>query len=323
MNNQDMNKINRWLNHNNKELNMDFIYCNDIQGNLIKNSIEEISKVSDRIHIKIKKDGDCKESFLSAKPNIVIKGEIKDKILEILFDIIDDRGADKLQKYTEISKRITTPLFLKLYVAPNCPHCPLVARELSLLSIINSNINIEIIDGLLFPGKAENDAIRSVPTLIFNENFRWVGQVQMSDVVEVLTNIDPENLSSRSIQTMIEAGKANAVAKLMLDEGIVFNSLFDLLVNEKWSVRLGAMVVAEEIGHSDKLIANQLIENLWNRYDTVGDSVKGDIVYLIGEIGSAIYIDKLKALVRQNPVPDLLDAVKDSLETLTNRLLNN
>lgn len=323
MNDQDIKNVNEWLIHNDKELIMDFVYCDDVQGSVIKNSVEELSEVSDRIHIKIKKEGECKESFLSAKPNIVIKGEMKGKILEILIDIIDELVADKLQKYTEISKKITTPLFLKLYVAPNCPHCPIVARELSSLSTANSNINLEIIDGLLFPEKAENDEIRSVPTLIFNENFRWVGQFQISEVVDVLTNIDPKNLSSRSIQTMIEAGKANVVAELMLKEGVVFNSLFDLLVNEKWSVRLGAMVVAEEIGHGDKLMANQLIENLWSRYDTVGDTVKGDIVYLIGEIGSAIYIEKLKSLVQQNPVQDVLDALKDSLETLTNRLLNN
>lgn len=320
MDDQDIKKINEWLIDNRKDIMMDFVYCNDVQGNLIKTSIEEFSNVSDRIHIKLKKDEECKESFLIVNPKIVIKGEIKGKLLETLLDIVADTIIDKLQKYTEISKKITTPHFLKLYVASNCPHCPFVAKELSLLSTTSSNINIEIIDGLLYPENVAKDDIRSVPTLIFNENYRWVGQVQLSEVVEVLTNIDPKNLSSRSIQTMIEAGKAHAVADLMLNEGVVFSSFFELLVNEKWSIRLGAMVVAEEIGHGDKHMANLLIENLWSRYDTVSDTVKGDIVYLIGEIGSAIYIDKLKALVQKNPVPELLDALKDSLETLINRL---
>lgn len=322
MNELDKKQINA-LNHSIKEFTMDFVYCGDAQGNFIKKSIEELSKVSDRIIIKIKKESDCKESFLLAKPNIVIKGEINGKILELLYDIIDEKLDDKLQKFKEISKNITAPLFLKLYVAPNCPHCPFVAKELSSLSITNSNINIEIIDGLLYPEKTENDEVRSVPTLIFNENFRWVGQVQISDVIEALTNIDPKSLSSRSIQTMIEAGKANVVAELMLNEGVVFNSLFVLLVNEKWSIRLGAMVVAEEIGHGNNGMANQIIENLWSKYDAVSDSVKGDIVYLIGEIGSAIYIDKLNVLIQKKPSIDLLDALKDSLETLTHRFLNN
>lgn len=318
---QELKKINEWLIHNDRIIIVKLVDCGDEKGNIIKKSVAYISKISDRIQTKIIKDDNCNESFLSVKPNLMIKGEVKGKILDILFDNAIEMGADKIRKYSEITKKITIPVFLKLYVAPNCPHCPIVARELSLLALTNSNIYIEIIDGLLYQEKVENDEIRSVPTLVFNENFRWVGQIQLEDVIEVLTNVDPKNLSSRSIKTMIEAGKANTVAELMLNDGVVFNSLFDLLLDEKWSIRLGAMVVAEEIGYKDINMANMLIDNLWRRYETVIDSVKGDIVYLIGEIGSEIYIDKLKALSVNNPGPELFDALKDSLETLTRRLL--
>jgi hypothetical protein len=316
MDDQDMKKIKEWLIKTDRDLIMDFIHCGDVQGDLITKSIEELSKVSNRISIRIKKDRDRQDSVLLVMPNLLIKAELKGKILEIILEIFDEMVSNKKPKYEEVVKSIAAPLFLKLYMAHSCPHCPRVVKDMSSLAIANSNIHIEIIDGLLYSEKADNDQVKSAPTLIFNDNFRWIGQVLISDVVEVLTNVDPENLSSRSIQTMIEAGQATAVAQLMLDKGTVFSSLFQLLLNESWSIRLGAMVVAEEIGHCNEQMAGLIIEELWNKFDTVGDTLKGDIVYLTGEIGSAIYFEKLKVILQQNPGPELMDALNDSIESL-------
>ncbi|MFA6009758.1 MAG: thioredoxin family protein [Desulfobacteraceae bacterium] len=320
MDDQDIKIIKGGLIKTDRKLTMDFIHGGDIQGDLIKKSIEEISKVSNRISIRIKKDRDRQDSTLIVMPNLMIKAELKGKILEMLFGICDEMVVNKLSKYKEVLKNIKAPLFLKLYVVRSCPHCPRVVKDMSSLAIANSNIHIEIIDGLFYPEKAENDQIKSAPTLVFNNNFRWVGQVQIPDVVEVLTNVDPANLSSRSIQTMIEAGNATAVAEQMLEKGIVFDSLFELLLNENWSIRLGAMVVAEEIGHCNKQMADHIIDELWNRFDIVGDTLKGDIVYLTGEIGSTIYIEKLQAIMQQNPGSELMDALNDSMELLRDRI---
>lgn len=319
MNDQAIKRIRNSLNKNDRELIFDFIHCGDTQGDVIENSFDEIRKVSDKINIRVKKDRDHNESALIFRSNLIIKSEMSRKILETFLDIGYDTFTGESEKYKDLTQKISAPLFLKLYIAPYCPYCSGVIKDMAVLVLSNSNINIEIIDGLLYSGKAEKDLVKSAPTLIFNENFRWVGPVQVSDVIDVLTNAEAKDLSSRSIQTMIEAGKAKAVAELMLKEGIVFNSLYELLINEKWSIRLGAMVVAEEIGQGDEYMANQIAENLWNRFESVGDTVKGDIVYLIGEIGSANYIKKFKEIVRQAPRIDLMDALNDSIETLNNR----
>lgn len=312
--------IREWLNKSDKDIIMEFIHCGDSHGNSIKQSIDEISNVSNRFMIITKNDIERKESAFVLLPNILIEAELKSKVIVMVLDILDQINSNESVQLHASQYHIPAPLYLKLFISPFCPNCPYVVKDIAALAIKNPNIYLEIIDGLLYVEKSVEDQVKAVPTLIYNENFRWTGQIRVKDVLDVLTNIKPENLSSRSIQTMIEAGRATAVATLMTNEGKVFKTLYELLLNEKWTVRLGAMVVAEAIGERNEQLANEIIQNLWANFDKVSESVKGDIVYLAGEIGSIEYIHKIESLIHHAPSPDMLDALNDALSSLKLRL---
>ncbi len=117
-----------------------------------------------------------------------------------------------------------------------------MVRQVTPLAIANELIRLAVIDALLFHGKAQSDGIRSVPTVLLDGKYRWTGTIQLADIIEMLENRDPAHLGTSALRNIIEEGNAAQVADLMLEQGLIFPSFLDLLVHEKWPVRLGAIV---------------------------------------------------------------------------------
>jgi hypothetical protein len=89
---------------------------------------------------------------------------------------------------------------------------------------------------------------------------------------------------------MIADGNASLLSKMMLEKNMIFPALMDLLVHPKWPVRLGAMVALETIAEENSALAQKTMLPLWDRFDAVDDKVKGDILYLVGEIDNGVSI---------------------------------
>jgi thiol-disulfide isomerase/thioredoxin len=300
-------------------ITVQFMHCGDRQGDVIEKSFKSIRTIDEPINIISKRNNDLEESFFVLLPNVLLKAEMDAKMEGIVRDILSMDEIAVSSSISDFLEQINTPVFLKLFISPYCPFCPKIIKDVAALAVKNQNINIEIIDGILNEEQSKKYGILSVPTLIFDENFRWSGQVKLEAVVETLANTKPELLTARSLRTMIEAGRASALAALMIERGKIFDSLYELLVNEKWSVRLGAMVVAEEIGQLCDYLSMQLMEKLWWYYEASNETIEGDIIYLSGELGSSIYRDKLEKILGDSPSPELLEAVNDALATLKTR----
>jgi HEAT repeat protein len=84
---------------------------------------------------------------------------------------------------------------------------------------------------------------------------------------------------------MIQEGHAVQLARMMLRENRLFPAFLKLLVHPEWSVRMGAMVVMEEIAEGNRDLAGDAAEFLWRGLENADPTVKGDIVYLLGEVG--------------------------------------
>ena len=299
-------------------VNIQMTHCGDAQGDKIENSLNGLDVLGDW-KLNKKKDREQAESFFSLTPNIRFKAELSGKVIDMVKDLVEKSFSDASDGKRLTLRQNETPFFLHLFITPFCPHCPNVVRDLTRMALDNSNIYLDIIDGLLYENLAKQYGIKSAPTLVYNENFRWTGQVDKGSVMEALDNENPEHLSSKALLTMIEAGRASTVAKLMVEKKVVFNSLFALIADEKWSVRLGAMVVAEEIGSLCPDLAANLMDGLWQVFETSDETVKGDIVYLAGVIGDERFVKRLKLLVRNGLGSELEEAVHDALQSLAER----
>jgi hypothetical protein len=215
--------------------------------------------------------------------------------------------------------RSDLPALLRLFVTPQCRFCPSMVRQLLPITAENESIRLAIVDGTLFPEEAQSERIQSVPTLLLDRQYRWTGSVPLHELLEVLANRDPVRLGPSSLENMLKAGDASRLADLMLDREMIFPAFIELLAHSKWSVRLGAMVVIEEITERNPVLALQAAGPLWKKFESAGEQVKGDIIHVLGELSDSHLIPSLKGIATGDYGADIREAAEEALEKIAGR----
>ncbi len=229
-------------------------------------------------------------------------------------------GSEPIQISESIKSRLkknNLPATLTVFMAPQCTYCPQVISQLIPLSMIEAGVQLIVIDGSLFPDAAQTHHIQSVPTLLLDKQFRWTGQVPLDEIIDAICTRNPVLLGSTSLESILNDGQASHLAAMMLDAQEIFPSIYELLIHDKWSVRLGAMVVMEEIAEKNPTLASQAIDPLWAHFEAVADQVKGDILYLFGEIGDPRVIPWIAEVATGECDAEVKEAAREALEKLT------
>lgn len=174
-------------------------------------------------------------------------------------DPIDTTTAETVSK-------LQAPALIDIFVAPQCPFCPNVVTKLLALAHTCPLIHVNIIDGTLFSELAGNAQIRSVPTVILDDEFRWTGAVQLGEIVDMMLNRDPARLGADTLVKMLQDGSAGRLGQMMIEYGQIFPAFLDLVGHPKWSIRLGAMVAFEYIAESDPQLTGHAVTMLLDRF---------------------------------------------------------
>ncbi|MBW2107950.1 MAG: thioredoxin family protein [Deltaproteobacteria bacterium] len=211
---------------------------------------------------------------------------------------------------------ITLPVFVKLFVTNHCPQCPETVRRLIRFHNASEQIYVTVIDGGLFPDIAAQYGVRSAPTVLLDNQFRWTGPVPLEELAHLAAKRDPSRLGATSLENMIKDGKAFDLARIMLEHKQIFPALLDLLVHEKIFVRLGAIVVLETIAAEDPCLAGQVVDPLWSRFPDAPDPIKGDILYVMGTSGARHAVPMLKAVLDGSFEEPVKEAALEALEAL-------
>ena len=236
--------------------------------------------------------------------------------LDMLADMSEQRGENS---HTKTIREFEAPARLKLYVSSMCTFCPAVVRKLLPLALQNAGILLAVIDGVLFPEMADTDHIRSVPTLILDDQFRWTGTVDLDEILNTIQRRDPTQLSTETLASMISDGNAYGLSEMMLKAGCIFPGFIDLLTHEAFPIRLGAMAAAEEIAESRISLAVQMAALLVERFEQQSDAVKGDILYIIGASGDERNIEFLGKISTGDYSKDVKESAADALEEIRSR----
>jgi hypothetical protein len=208
------------------------------------------------------------------------------------------------------------PATLIAYISPQCTFCPQVISELIPLSMADVGVQLIVIDGMLFPDSAQSHNIQAVPTILLDEQFRWTGSIPLEELVDAICTRDPAKLGATSLESILKDGQAGHLAAMIMDANQIFPAFFDLLVHDKWPVRLGAMVVMEEIAQEASGLAADAIAPLWERFENSADQIKGDILYLFGEIGERRVIPRLNEIIKGEYGDEVKEAAEEALEKL-------
>lgn len=216
------------------------------------------------------------------------------------------------------STRIELPAGLSLYIAQQCPHCPYVVAQLLSLADENPLLRLTIIDGFMFENQAKMLDIRSVPTLILDDELRWTGQINVAEVVRQCIQRDPSQLSSASLRQIIESGEAAKIAAMMIANDRIFPAFIELLVSEHWSVRLGAMVTVEYIVDESPDLAARLVDSLQECFDDLDAQVQGDVVQVMAQLKNKAVKEYLEKITSGDYPESVREAAAEELESWPN-----
>lgn len=212
--------------------------------------------------------------------------------------------------------RLDIPIRLKLYITPACPHCPDMVNTLIPIALSSSLIQLEILDGSLFNREAQKDRVASAPCLILDDDFRWTGGVTALEILKMAVSRDPSTLSTATLKHIMEEGDASWIAGQMAEKKKIFDNFVHLICYPLWSVRLGAMVVVEELAQTHPDLILQLCPPLIDQFDSVDIPAQGDILYALGEAGDLKTADWIEKKLPSFSHPDLIDAANEAIASI-------
>ncbi|MEJ2038023.1 MAG: thioredoxin family protein [Desulfosarcinaceae bacterium] len=271
--------------------------------------------------LTVKKDTD--ESFqapaiiIGPNRNIAFQAVPAGKLLEPFLSALSPADPPPDAPAGSGEKRLAQlrhPLQLKLYVAMQCPHCPKVVSALLPLAAASALVRLTVIDAQMFGRKAAADQVKSVPTLIMDDHYRWTGQVDTAEIVKLGIERDPSSMSADSLKQILEAGEAPRAAAMMMEQGKVFPALMDLLTHSHWSVRLGAMVTVEYLAEEAPDLTADLARSLWQRFEDLSDQVQGDVVHVLSLSPSPAAKAYLKSIAKGPYDQEVVEAAREALE---------
>jgi len=271
-------------------------------------------------HISIKRD-----SEIAFEDPVMVIGRHKNiayhtlptgKFLPIFLDALNaESGADQglPGDSPDMPHPVELPAGLKLYVADQCPHCPKMLLQLQALANATPMIRLRVINAEWFQDNVQNDNIKSVPTLILDDQFRWTGQVDTVEILRICANRDPSDLSAESLRQLIEDGQASEVANMMVESKKTFPALIELLTHQRWSVRLGAMVAAEYLADAAPVLGIELCQSLWRGFYDLDPPVQGDLTHIFGLLSDQVTKGYLRTIVEGEYDDEVKVAAEEAL----------
>ena len=313
---EEENKIEQWGRKLNDEFRLDLILTENKRSELFRDFCDNLTRIVPKIRVKVEHEEDKTPPEIrigNVRYQAIPTGEELAPFLEVLHG-----GAYYARQLPQSIRdqldKLKIHSLLKIFITPRCPFCSVTVKQLLSLAAANEYVKITIIDGILFSERAKSDNIHSAPTVLLDDQFRRSGSVEIQELVDVMLNRDPSQISAASLKSMFEAGDALKVAKMILDNGKMIPALLELLVDEKWPVRLGAMVAFETIAAKNSRLAAYAIPFLWESFPQAVDTVKGDILFLLGQTGDDRVIPKLKTILHGSYPSDIKEAAKEALE---------
>lgn len=211
---------------------------------------------------------------------------------------------------------IAIPGALQVFIAPHCPFCPQVVKQVVVLPLAAPLLQVTVIDGTLFAEMTEEAKVRSAPTVILDGEFRWAGQIRLEELADTLISRDAARLDQQALEGMLKEGNAAQLAQMMLRRRQIFPAFVPLLGHAEWSVRMGAMVTLEEVADQELPVAQQAIRPVRELLDSAPASVQGDIIYLLGRLGDVGSRVRFRRMLSEETNEELREVLEEALGAL-------
>lgn len=319
INQQDRQIIQRWDSGRTSAVTLQIAEGNDSPGGMLGQFCDEFSELAPQVKLRRNPDEPFRAPaiLIGRHGNIAYQALPLGKELPPFLEALDRAAAGSDEEQSPSHTQIELPAALNLFITPQCPHCPLVVGRLLSLADENPSVRLTIIDGTLYEQQATAHGIRSVPTLILDDQLRWTGQIDTAEVIDQCTRRDPSQLSAGSLRQIIEAGEAPRVAALMVESRMIFPGFIELLLHPRWSVRLGAMVTAEYLSDESPQLAALLLDPLWQRFPQLEEPIQVDVVQVMAQAGGLDARKYLESITSGDYTALVKEAANEELSSLT------
>lgn len=319
---EERNILEKWNSRLEGDVTLTLVVTGDDRSAELKQFCDEVSEIAARLAI-IEQQGEegAAPSLLVARNlsySAVPSGTELEPFLAAV-SLFHEQGNAPYEMFREKLERVSHPADVNIFIAPGCPHCPAVVRSLTPVAAVSGDVSISVIDAFLFNDIAEDNGIQSVPSVLLDRTFRWTGAVSVQEIVNVIADRDPASLGPESIKSMLQEGDAEKLADMMIRREDVFPALYDVLTDEKWTVRLGAMVVVETLVEKNRAVASKIIAPLRKRFSSMDDQARGDVIYLFGEAGDTDTLEILHDIMEGAYSEEVREAAEEAVRSINER----
>ena len=211
-----------------------------------------------------------------------------------------------------------TPTKFEVFMSPGCPHCPAVVGLVHRLALASTYLEATVVDVTLFADYGQKYGIRSVPTVVIDGQDQLVGTISEDLLVDKLAKSDPSSFHPDSFKKIIKEGDAERLAGMMVADGDLYSGSLELLADPDWSVRMGMMVVLEGVAERSPDLVQRAYPYILDLLEHEDDNQRGDTAYLLGLIGDASVMDRLKVLLN-DANPQVVEVAFEAVQRIRKR----
>jgi alkyl hydroperoxide reductase subunit F len=156
----------------------------------LKNLLEEIASLSDKVAVVRKDDDKRRPSFMIRRAGtdigvrfagIPMGHEFTSLVLALLQ--VGGHPSKAAQELIEQVRNLDGDFAFETYFSLSCQNCPDVVQALNLMSVLNPRISHVAIDGALFQEEVDERKVMAVPTIFLNGEPFGQGRMELEQIV--------------------------------------------------------------------------------------------------------------------------------------------
>ncbi len=202
-----------------------------------------------------------------------------------------------------------------LFLSAHCPNCPRAVRIVQSLARKLPNLSVHLFEAMQHTDLAKQHNVQSVPTLLIDEELRYVGDLDEAGLLAVLGSSDSTSMLHEKIRKQIkEEGGALDAAEWIAGGGDPTFLATDL-GQSSFEERIALLVALEEALETDPRCLDRMVDPLLPYLEGEHASVRGDIADLLGKIGDPKALPALKKLL-EDPDPNVAEVASEAVEMI-------
>ena len=301
------------LNNIGDTVTLGFISTDHPENTRFEKFIEEFASLSERIRVEVR------PSAGKNPPAIVVGGNVYYHAIPDKTELPPFMDAISLSTKDYPSVPAKHGADLKIIVMAGCVHCPHAVRNAVGFAFSNNGVKVSIIDGMMFKDAIEKFNIKSAPTIIINDQVFLTGIIPENDLTRWVYKTNEKHFLIDDFIRMIKEGNAHKLADIMMDDGVIYPDFLSLLWNDKWSLRLGAMVVLEDIYEKKPPLIKTVIKEIEEHLFDNDLRNRCDGAFLIGNIGGKDSIPVLESAMAVRKEEAFLESAEEAISLIRSR----